>query len=154
MCRSHGDQNGSPIALKLMACTGSCSIKLRGHENRAAPGVDEQMSASVSIQEKAIVGRPVQHFLPAPSYHRDIESFNLHLLQHRCLVVGPSRRLWSKAQEHRVCLAEEALQCPCATRFDFDWHCRERHNPSQVRNRMRVGLLVCEGSQVTFNAVM
>ncbi len=82
MRRLHGDQYRGAISLNLVACPGSSNVVLCGHENRASLGIAEKMGTRLVIQEEAVVGSPVQYRLPAASDNRDVECFDLHLLQH------------------------------------------------------------------------
>src|SRR6266702_7663467 len=86
MRRLHSNQHRCPVSLKLAACPGSSSIVLRRHENRASLCVTKQMGTRLITQKETIIGRPVQHLLTTASDNRDIQCFNLHLLQHLCLV--------------------------------------------------------------------
>src|SRR5260221_10849237 len=82
MRRRHGDQDGDSSALELAARPGSGGIVFGGHENRAGFGIDEQVSAGIVIDEKAVLSRPVQHPSPAASQHGNVERFDLYLLEH------------------------------------------------------------------------
>src|SRR2546421_5151475 len=94
-------------------CSGS--IVLGSHENRTPIGVAKQMGPCVAIQEKPVFGGPVQHGLPTASQNRDIERFDLHLLQYFYTMCRSSSIICSKeAYGLRMGFAEEALQRPRA----------------------------------------
>src|SRR6266571_6391793 len=132
-------------------CSGS--IIFGSHENWTPISVAKQMGACVVIQKEAVFGGPVQHGLPTASQNRDIERFDLHLLQYfYTRSCRSSSIICSKeAYGFGMGFAEEALQRPCAALLDLDGYGRERYDPAQVRTRMRVVLLVCEASHIVLN---
>src|SRR6266567_8084138 len=153
MRRRHGDQEGDSIALELAARPGSGGIVFGGHENRAGLGIDEQVSADIVIDEKAVLSRPVQHLSPAASQHCDVERFDLYLLEHLRGVSSPGRgrsRSWCKAEGLGMGFAKETLQRPAAARFDLERHCREGYYPPQVSGIALVG----EAGEIALDAVV
>src|SRR5271157_3147147 len=150
----HSNQDRRAISLNLVACPGSSGVELRGHEDGAALGIREQMRTSIALHGKAVAGSPVQHCLSAASQNCNIERFDLDLLQHLRGISGRSALKDYGTTHDRMSFEIEALQCPGAALLDLEWHCRERYDPSNVSDRICVGLLVREACQVAFNAVM
>src|SRR5260370_1541740 len=153
MRRRHGDQEGDSIALELAARPGSGGYVFGRRENRAGPGIDEQVSADIVIDEKAVLGGPVQHPSPAAPQHCDVERFDLYLLEHLRGVLGSGggkSRSWCKAEGLGMGFAKETLQRPAAALFDLDRHCREGYYPPQVSGFALVG----EAGEIALDAVV
>ena len=152
MRRLHGDQNWSAVALDLMTSLCSGGIIFGSHENRTSIGVGKQMGACVAIQEKAVFGGPVQHSLPAASQNRDIERFDLHLLQYLDTSRCSSTSIICSKEAYGLGMgfAEEALQRPCAALLDLDGYGRERYDPTQVRDIS----LVSEAGHIVLDPVV
>src|SRR6266700_1504231 len=131
-------------------CSGS--IILGSHENRTPIGVAKQVGTRVAIQEKAVFGGPVQHGLPTAPHNRDIERFDLYLLQYfytrscRSSSINCSKEAYGL----RMGFAEEALQRPCAALLDLDGYGRERYDPAQVGDIS----LVSEAGHIVFDSVV
>src|SRR5260221_5825519 len=120
----HGNQDRRSISLKLVARSCGSGIELCGHEDGAGIGVGEQVIARLVVQEEVIAACPIQHLLAAAAQDGDIEGFDLDLLKHLCGISGCCGTEEYSVLYHGVGFELKALQCPGATFFDVDRHCR------------------------------
>src|SRR5579859_6666198 len=78
----HRNQDGSAIALRLMAGAGRDKIIFGGHKDRAPLSIAEQVSTRLPVKQKMIARSPVQYFWSTTTNNGNIKRLYLHLLKY------------------------------------------------------------------------